>query len=163
MAKHLLYSTVTFMKFRIQRDYHNDVHYVWCSENFDSTKLDPYAPGYGIARSADPAAIYQELTKDVDTGDLHSAKITSQRLTLKKLANDWAEAGEITEEKQEEIIYMVDYAPLREWRPLLYLIPRVLVAERLELVPIKKRASFSGEKEYIIRDLRRSEFEIVEL
>jgi len=151
------------MKFRIQRDYRNDVHYVWCSENFDSTKLDPYAPGFGIARSADPAAIYQELTKDVDTGDLHSAKITSQRLTLKKLANDWAEAGEITEEKQEEIIYMVDYASLREWRPLLYLIPRVLVAERLERVHISRRASSSGAEEYIIRDLRRSEFEFIEL
>ena len=56
---------------------------------------------------------------------------------------------------------MVDKAPFQEWRPLLYLIPRNLVADRLELVPIRERAS--GEKEYIIRDLRRSEFEIVEL
>ncbi len=55
---------------------------------------------------------------------------------------------------------MVDHALIQQWRPLLYLISRNLVADRLELVPIEKRASV--EKEYIIRDLQRSEFEIIE-
>ncbi len=160
MAKHLLYATVTFMKFRIQRDYRNDVHYVWCSEHFDSTKLSTYAPGSKTARSADPAAVYRELAEDVATGDLHSAKIVSQRASLKDLAIRWETAGEITKDEKEEIVYMVDKAPFQEWRPLLYLIPRNLVADRLELVPIEKRAS--TEKEYIIRDLQRSEFEIIE-
>ena len=148
------------MKFRIQRDYRNDVHYVWCSEHFDSTKLSAYAPGSRTARSADPAAVYWELAEDVRTGDLHSAKIASQRATLKELAIDWEAAGEITKDEKEEIIYMVDYEPIQEWRPLLYLIPRILVTDRLELVSIKERAS--REKEYIIRDLQRSEFEIIE-
>lgn len=160
MAEHLLYATVTFMKFRIQRDYRNDVHYVWCSEHFDSKKLGAYAPGSRIARSADPAAVYRELDEDVKTGDLHSAKIASQRATLKELAIEWEAAGEITKDEKEEIIYMVDYEPIQEWRPLLYLIPRILVMDRLELVPIQERAS--REKEYIIRDLHRSEFEIIE-
>ena len=162
MAEHFLYSTVTYMKFCIQRDYRSDVHYVWCSEHFDSKTLGRYTSGSGIARSSDPAAIYRELAQDVATGDLHSAKIASQRTTLKKLANDWFGAREITKEQQEEIVYWVDHAPVQEWRPLLYLIPRRLVAGgRLKLVPIRERAS--KEKEYIIQNLQRSEFEIVEL
>ena len=160
MAKHLLYATVTFMKFRIQRDYRNDVHYVWCSEHFDSKKLGAYAPGSRTARSADPAAIYRELAEDVATGDLHSAKITSQRASLKELAIEWEAAGEITKDEKEEIVYMLDHALIQAWRPLLYLIPRNLEADRLELVPIEERASV--EKEYIIRDLQRSDFEIIE-
>ncbi len=148
------------MKFRIQRDYRNDVHYVWCSEHFDSTKLDPYAPGFKTASSADPANIYKRLVEDIATKDLHSSKIARQKTTLKKLANDWANASEITQKQQEEIVYLVDNASFQEWRPLLFLIPLNLVAERLELVPIERRAS--GGKEYIIRDLQRSEFEIIE-
>ncbi len=160
MAKHLLYATVTFMKSRIQRDYRNDIHYVWCSEHFDSTKLSIYAPGSRTPRRADPIAVYRELAEDVATGDLHSAKIASQRASLKKLAIEWAAGGEITKDQKEEIVYMVDHALIQEWRPLLYLIPRNRVADRLELVPMEKRASV--EEEYIIRDLQRSEFEIIE-
>ena len=160
MAKHLLYATVTFMKSRIQRDYRNDIHYVWCSEHFDATKLNPYAPGSRKARRADPIAVYRELAKDVARGELHSTKIASQRASLKKLAIEWAASGEITEDEKEEIVYRVDRALIQEWPPLLYLIPRNRVADRLERVPTDKRAS--GEEEYIIRDLQRSEFEIIE-
>ena len=161
MAQHLLYATVTLMKSRIQRDYRNDIHYVWCSEHFDATKLSTYAPGSRTAHRADPITVYRELAKDVATGDLHSAKIASQRASLKKLAIEWAAGGEITKDEKEEIVYMVDHARIQEWRPLLYLIPRNRVADRLELVPMDKRAS--GKEEYIIRDLQRSEFEIIEL
>ncbi len=161
MAEHLLYATYTDMKFRIQRDYRGDVHYVWCSEHFDSQTLGKYDPGAKMAPSSDPAAIYRRLAEDVEVGDLHSAKIVSQRTTLEKLAIDWAASGEISDDEKQEIIYLVNHAQITEWRPLLFLIPRHLVKDRLELVPIDRRAS--PEKEYIIRDLKRSEFEIIEL
>ena len=104
MAKHLLYATVTLMKSRIQRDYRNDIHYVWCSEHFDSTKLSIYAPGSRTVRRADPITVYRELAEDVATGDLHSAKIASQRASLKKLAIEWAAGDEITKDQKEEIV-----------------------------------------------------------
>ena len=100
------------------------------------------------------------MAEDVENGDLHSAKIVSQRTTLEKLAIDWAASGKISDDEKQEIIYLVKNAQIADWRPLLFIIPRHLVSARLELVPIDRRAS--PEKEYIIRDLKRSEFEIIE-
>jgi hypothetical protein len=56
---------------------------------------------------------------------------------------------------------MVDTAPFELWRPLVYVIPRTGVESRLKLVPMHKRAGFGPE--YIIEDLRRSEFDLIEL
>ena len=56
---------------------------------------------------------------------------------------------------------MVDNASFEDWRPLVYVIPRAMVESRLEAVPPKKRASFGPE--YIITDLRRHEFDIIEM
>lgn len=43
----------------------------------------------------------------------------------------------------------------------MYLIPRTLVYPRLQLVPPDQRSSFGIE--YIIADLKRNEFDIIEL
>jgi hypothetical protein len=56
---------------------------------------------------------------------------------------------------------MVTNATFDDWRPLLYIIPRSLVETRLKVVPIHKRASFGDE--FIVEDLRRSEFDLIEL
>ena len=55
---------------------------------------------------------------------------------------------------------MVTTASFEYWRPLLYVIPIPTPAARLQLVPIDKRAGFG--KEYIITDLKRAEFDLVE-
>ncbi len=62
---------------------------------------------------------------------------------------------------KEEIIYMTDNATFDEWRPLIYITPRILVESRLKLVPPTNRASLAPE--YVITDLRRDEFDIIEL
>jgi len=56
---------------------------------------------------------------------------------------------------------MVTNATFDDWRPLLYIIPRDLVASRLKVVPIHKRASFGDE--FIVEDLKRGEFDVIEL
>jgi hypothetical protein len=55
---------------------------------------------------------------------------------------------------------MVDMASFDHWRPLLYIIPYEAVTSRVQLVPVSQRAGFGNE--YIIADLQRSEFDIIE-
>jgi hypothetical protein len=157
----LLYSTNVFLKLLIQERFRGDVHYIWCSEYFDSKSLPRYSSSSLIAPSSNPADIYLELRRAVHGKDRHCLKINEQKLSLKSLAITWEASGEISTDNKEEIIYRVDTADFDDWRPLLYIAPRDLVQSRLQVVPPSKRASFG--LEYIIPDLKRSEFDIIEL
>jgi hypothetical protein len=114
-----------------------------------------------VAPSSNPAEIYRELNRAVKANDRHSYKINEQKVSLKNLALRWEATNEITKDDKEEIIYMVDNATFDDWRPLLYVIPRVLVETRLLPVTVSQRASFGPE--HIVSDLSRSEFGIIEL
>jgi hypothetical protein len=160
MSALVLYSTNTFLKFHIQQRFRNDVHWVWCSEIFDSSKAEPLSPNSLIAPSSSPADIYRELQRDIERRDGHSAKIGAQRASIQALAIEWESRGEISPTDMQEIIYMVTTASFDLWRPLLYVIPMPNPASRLHLVPIEKRASFG--KEYVIGDLKRTEFDLLE-
>jgi hypothetical protein len=149
------------LKLLIQERFRGGVHYAWCSESFDSSTLPRYSLSSQVAPSSNPADIYRELKSAVQRKDQHSYKINEQKLSLKKLAIDWEVAGEISSDDKNEIVYMVDHAAFDDWRPLIYIIPRMLVQLRIRLVPPDKRASFGPE--YVIADLRRDEFDVVEL
>lgn len=162
MAEHLLYSTNAFLKYLIYDNFRSGVHYVWCSDTFDSAKVSPFSLGSLVPPSANPADIFRELARDAKLGDLHSHKISEQKLGFSRLAVDWATNGEITNEQRDEILEMVKIAPFNHWRPLIYIIPRGKIAPgRLKLVPVAKRAGFGNE--YVIADLMTSEFEIIDL
>lgn len=157
----LLYSTNPFLKLLIQEKYRKDTHYVWCSEAFDSTKHGVYSSIALTAPSSDPCAIYKQLRDETAKGERHSVKIPQMKASLQALAIRWRDANEITAEQSAEIIYMADTAGPAEWRPLIYVIPRVPVAARLVSVPIAQRASLG--QEYTIADLARHEFDVIEL
>jgi hypothetical protein len=160
MAK-LLYSTNCFLKLLIQERYHGDVHYVWCSEAFDSKKLAGYTSAAMVGASSDPASIMRELKRDVETNDLHSAKIESQRASFIARAMNDCTAGTITSDNRDDITYLSDKMPITYWRPLVYIIPMTsALTGRVTEVPAKSRASFGPE--FIILDLHRSEFDIIE-
>jgi hypothetical protein len=161
MPTPVLYSTNTFLKFHIQERFRKCIHYVWCSESFDNAKLGAYSGASLIAPSSNPAEIYRQLKLDVERADRHSAKIIAQRASLNSLAVDWEANGDITVDEKNEIIYMAKNASFIEWRPLIYVIPRQTVAARLKLVAPDKRASLG--LEYIIDDLQRDEFDIIEI
>lgn len=161
MAPPLLYSTNVFLKLLIQERYRGDVHYVWCSEHFDSQSLPRYSLSAQVAPSSNPADIYRDLKSAVQRRDQHSYKINEQKLSLKNLALRWETTGEISADDKEEIVYRCDNAGFEDWRPLIYIVPRVAVESRLKLVPPDKRASFGPE--FIISDLARNEFDIIEL
>jgi hypothetical protein len=161
MPPPLLYSTNVFLKLLIQEQFRGDVHYAWCSESFDSTTRPRYSLSSLVAPSSNPADIYRELKEAVQRSDRHCYKIAEQKLSLKKLAVDWEAAGEISTGDKDEIVYRVDNASFDAWRPLIYIIPRALVQPRIQAVPAAGRASLGPE--YIIADLQRSEFDVIEL
>ena len=160
MTRHLLYSTNVYLKLLLQERYWGDVHYIWCSEYFDCSDQSKYSSSSMVAPSSNPSSIYRELKRDVEGKDTHSAKITAQKASFTERAIQSAANGEICEDERDDILYMVERSPFEYWRPLLYVIPADPVLSRLKLVPIKNRAGFGNE--YIIEDLKRTEFDIVE-
>jgi hypothetical protein len=156
-----LYSTNVWLKYQIQYRYRNDTHYVWCGETYDSRALGRYTPGASTPPTSNPAEIYDDLKQACSRSDLHNGKIKEQRAGLKARAVEWERNGEIITSDKDDIIYLVDNATFKEWRPLIYIIPVAVVQSRLQVVPIAKRASPS-EMEFIIPDLKTNEFHIIE-
>jgi hypothetical protein len=101
------------------------------------------------------------LKLDIEKQDRHSYKINAQKASLTALAIHWETNGTIGSNDKDEIIFMVTNATFDDWRPLLYSIPRNLVEPRTKTVPIHRRASFGDE--FILEDLRRNEFDVIEL
>jgi hypothetical protein len=155
----LLYSTNTYLKYRIQRDYRRE-HHAWCSPTFEAAKLGRYVRGAATPPSSDPASIYRNLHRAVTETDDHDSKIAEQRKVLLSLAVKWSTDGSITDAEREEITAIVDSARFPDWRPLLFVIPSHLVESRVVLVPRARRASI--EPEYIVPDLKPEEFDIIE-
>jgi len=149
------------LKLFIQQKYRGDKHYVWCGENFDSTKVSHYSTTARAAPSSDPSAIYAQLKRAITYSDAHCDKIVSQRNSIIKLAKGWAAKGEISEQDLKDITFNAKHASLNDWRPLIYVIPREKVEPRLVPVPADKRASLGNE--FILRDLSADEFDIIEL
>ena len=70
--------------------------------------------------------------------------------------------GLITPEKEQDIVYLVDHADMKMWRPLVYVINRAAVAARLQEVKASERANPVA-KEFIVSDLSPDEFDVIEL
>jgi len=156
----LLYSTNTALKFRINRDYLGGLHYSWCSPVFDAKGLSRYAAGSRRPPSSDPCSIYRELREGIQRPDDHCEKITSQRANLTSLAAKLHGEGKITDDVRDEIVESVKRASMTDWTPYLFVIPSHALGSRIKMVPRERRAS--AEMEFIIEDLKESEFHILE-
>lgn len=163
MGNLVLYSTNVFLKFHIQQRWRRNIHFVWCSEEFDSSRLSAYALGAGVPPTSNPVDIYRELKAAVDKGDTHNSKIVEQKASLSTLAIGWERSGEISSNNRDDILFLVNHHhDFARWRPLVYVIPRTLSIERRkQSVPAAKCAGLGPE--YILSDLQPSEFEIIEL
>jgi hypothetical protein len=159
VAPLLLYSTNSYLKFRIQRDYRGE-HHAWCSPTFEAAKLGRYVRGAGTPPSSDPASIYRNLHRAVTEADDHDSKIAEQKKVLLSLAVKWCDDGIISVPEREEITAITTSARFPDWRPLLFVMPYHLVAARVQSVPRGHRASI--EPEYIVADLKSHEFDIIE-
>jgi len=156
----LLYSTNPFLKFYLQETYYGGVHYVWCSESFDSTVLDRYTAGANVPPSSNPADLLRLLGDAVRRKDMHDQKIQAQKASYLSLAVEGERSGKITGQALEDITYRVTNASLDDWRPLLYIIPRTPLGVRVKAVPASQCAGLGPE--FIVTDLQRPEFDVIE-
>jgi hypothetical protein len=155
----LLWSAGNWLKYYIQQNYFG-YHYVWCSPIFEGAAQSRYAQGAGQPPSSDPATIYRNLHAAVVKSDQHDNEIARQSKTLKATALMLSRSGVISQSQAAEVAIIIKKATIKEWRPLLYAIPYALVANRVQAVPVGKRASI--EPEFIIPDLKDGEFHIIE-
>jgi hypothetical protein len=157
----VFYSTNAWVKFYIAEHFRAGQHYVWCSEAFEGPRL--YVKGMPPApRSSCPVDIYRDLLGDVQSRDLHSAKIIQQRHSLNSLAQRWLDEGAIGKIQYEELVSLVNGSDFNNWRPLIYVIPQHLIhPSRVQVVRPEARAGLVT-REYIISDLASSEFDVLE-
>ena len=163
MKKNLLYySTNTKIAYFISEQFYNSIHFVWCAPVYDPQKLHKYDYLSKIPVSSSPFKIYKQLLEEVQTGDQHSSKIEQNKIGLKKGAAIMREKGVIDDNDFARIISIIDRAELSEFTPILYLIPESLVSKKVVSVEIDSVANPLS-CEYQIKNLNRSEFEIIEL
>lgn len=156
----LLYSTNSWLAYTISQRYYKEQHYVWCNQYPNSRWLpagvDPLPP------SSNPGQIYLDMHADIRAHDRHSAKIHQNKTGLQKGVLSKHAVGIVTDTEAAEINAIIADAELRDFRPLLYVMSYASVATLLKPVAVDERASLYHE-EYLIEQLPRSLFEIVEL
>lgn len=158
----LFYSTNPRIKLIIQRQWAGDTHYVWCSKYFDSSKAPSNTLAQYTGVTSDPSRLYAEWTQIWRSKDRHSERLSTMKASLVARAEKWFVSGAITEEDRDDIRVMVESADHDMFRPVLYVIPSGPIHEsRIKRVPMAKRASFG--EEYIIADLRGTEFDPIEV
>ena len=158
----LLYSTNTWLAYTVSEKYYNRVHYVWCTPLFGDPQSQASRGRDVLPPSSNPYEIYRRLHEEVRSSDQHSAKIKENKTGILRGAASKREEGVITEQQQREIASIVELAEFRDFTPLLYLIPYERVSALLREVPISEKAHPLS-KEYIIEQLPREHFDVVEL
>jgi hypothetical protein len=148
------------LKVHLNEKFYKDIHYIWCSEVFDSRHEHKLSSWSHLPPSSNPLDIYNDLKDAVQRGDLHSPKIGQLKLSMSGVATTKYNIHEISGDQKDEILFSVEKCDPSYWSPVLYIIPYDKVQTRLKLVPVEKRASLTTE--YIVEDLRKGEFEIIQ-
>lgn len=156
----ILYSTNTWLAFQIADRYYKGKHYVWCSPYFNGHS-DKGAAGF-VAPTSNPWEIYRSLHKEWKAGDRHSAKIEFNRGGIIRGAKFKRSTGVISESQEADIVSIVEDAEVRDFEPLVYVMPYGRVAKFSKEVPVKDRAHPLSQ-EYVIESLPRSLFDILRL
>jgi hypothetical protein len=160
VAGPILYSTNCWFAHDVAIRYRAGRHFVWCSEWFDPSRAPPGSAAAAIAPSSSPKGIFDTLRGDCKGEDTHSALIKGYRRTFKRLAKQWLAANEITRPQLDEIVAAADSRSWNIWRPVLFVIPKTPVEERIVTVPHQRRAAYGHELQ--ILDLMPHEFDLIE-
>ena len=156
----ILYSTCTWLAYKIAQVYYQDEHYVWCTPHFSADSLSLWESS--MPPSSTPLDIYNAFREEVIRGDRHSANIDMNKAGILRGAYLKAKAKAITKKQQAEILTIVQKAELNDFRPLIFIIPYESVKNLIEDVPIDKRAHPLS-IEFIIQRLPRNCFDVIQL
>jgi len=152
----LLYSTGSWLAYKINEHYYNNEHWVWCSPSFDGSITGVNPP------SSTPRVIYRDLWDASTKGDLHSSKILSNKAGIVRGAMEKLKKGLISRKNFKDIQSIVQAAQLHDFIPVLYVIPFTKVASLVKEVKVEDRAHPLSE-EFIIRRLPRNRFDILKI
>lgn len=155
----LLYSASTWLAYVIAERYYGGYHYVWCTPHFDPSSVPSI--NYTVPPSSSPAEIYRNLQEDVRRSDRHSAKIAANKAGILRGVEFKLAAGEITSEQASEIASIVDAAEPQDFKPLIFVVPFMLVEKLLQPVPVNQRAHPLSD-EFIIDRLPREKFDVID-
>ncbi|MFG6462308.1 hypothetical protein ACG04Q_12070 [Roseateles sp. DXS20W] len=158
-SKLFLYSAAPYAKYLIQANYLNDVHYVWCSEAWDFRAMRAGTLGSHVAVTSNPRDICSNLRRHV--GDGHNPYAMNVRNRYAALTAGWVKEGKLSQDQSDEIAAILSSDNEDLWQPVLYVIRRDAVKERMEVVRRESRAGIG--LEYIIRDLVPTEFDLLRL
>jgi hypothetical protein len=156
----VLYSTNTWLAFQIAEQYYRRKHYVWCTPYF-SGRSDKGDAGF-VPPTSSPWEIYRSLFNECREGDRHSTKIEQNRSALVRGAKAMRIARVITAKRERDIVSSVERAEVRDFEPLLYVIPYGRVWRLVKEVPVRNRAHPLS-REYVIESLPRRLFDVIRL
>lgn len=147
----LLYSVGTQLAYKIAKRYYKNVHYVWCTTEFNSSKQPP---------TSNPATICKRYLEQITTGDRHTKEIENNIAGILRGAKAKLNSGVISKKEYNEIRSIVSAAEYEAFFPVLYIVESKKVKDRYVEVAVGERASDDA-VEYKIADLNGNEFEII--
>jgi hypothetical protein len=156
----ILYSTNTWLAFHIAERYYRGEHYVWCTPFFND-RSDKGDSGF-VAPTSCPSEIYRSLYREWRAGDRHSIKIEHNRNGILRGVKTKREAGAISEDQKKDIVAIVERAEVRDFEPLVYVMPFARVSRLVREVPVKDRAHPLSQ-EYVVQGLPRRLFDVITL
>ena len=153
----ILYSTTTQLAYHVAQKYYAGLHYAWCAPAKSPDAYDLANPP-----SSDPIELYWRYKRDIERGDDHSDLIARQRRGIARGASMKADAGVISPAERAHIEGMAHRAPLRDFRPLMFVMPYDRVRDLVQPADLTERARASS-NEFIIEALPREFFDVVQL
>lgn len=146
-----LYSVGTQLAYKIAKRYYKNIHYVWCTTEFNSSKQPP---------TSNPATICKRYLEQITTGDRHTKEIENNIAGILKGGKAKLNSGVISKKEYNEIRSIVSAAEYEAFFPILYIVESKKIKDRYVEVVVEERASDDA-VEYKIEDLKENEFEII--
>lgn len=145
----ILYSIGTHLAYKIAKRYYKNVHYVWCTTEFNGPKQPP---------TSNPSIICKRYLEQITTGDRHAMEVENNITGILRGAKAKFDSGIINETEYNEIRGIVSVAEYESFFPMLYIIESEKVKNKCMEVSAADKASDNA-VEYKIEDLTENEFE----
>lgn len=146
-----LFSTGSLLAYEIAKNYYGNIHFVWCTTKFNSSKQPV---------TSNPFTICQRLLQQIKTGDRHAPEIKGNISGILMGAESKLSDGVITLKNYNEINQIVAMAKYEAFTPIVYIINSKRVKTKCIEVKVEDKASDSS-IEYKITNLKQDEFQVI--